>query len=454
MRFSRFTCLAILFAGFIAVPCALGQDKRAIERCQAELADASNKRDKANIAMQKAYRSAEDALNALKGSGARPAISDLSRVLKETLSDSRATLATTKRARSRMRALDSFQKGLPKAMERMENASLKLIPETITKLINTLWREAAKKNDLPSDDDLATSVFERITTEIPFHQLWNEELSQTLPVSQDWAQCSETVKDLEQKLIVLKDPKMAYAINAPDGMARIPGGSVVVEGLYGYTLKRRTVKVRTFYIDRFEVSHGDYWTNFYSKLTDTKESQSHLPKDLNQNATWSQNPETGSYEPSKEQRDLPVTGIDLFSAAAYAKAVGKRLPTESEWLLGASGSERGQARFPMGDKADIQHINHKGSGNDGPLPVNSLPEGRSRFGLHHVAGNAMEWTWTVVEKSTDIKGEKPPADKPVVVRGGSYDSPLRSCSSKARWAALPKGTADPTLGFRCAQDAK
>ena len=456
MRIKRIARIMMLL--FLLVQCTtvMGQRKKAppedIERCQAELDDALQKKAEANEKIQIVYRSTEKSFQQLQASGANLAVLDIARVLKKSVDASRALLAKAKRTKARERAVASFGQAAANEMVRLENASLKRIPKTVAATAAAIWSEAAAQNKLPTNSDLATMIFQRLTSETPFWTLWNTEVADDLPETKVWVDSCAAVRALEERLLVLKDPKMAFSLNAPKGMARIPGSAVIIEGLYGYTIKKRVARVAEFFIDRCEVSHGDYWKNFHINLTDAKKSQQHLPQDKNGNPLWEQNPETGNYQPTEEQMKLPVAGVDLRSALAYATKMNKRLPTEAEWILAASGSERGQARYPTGDKALVESINHKASGNGGPLPVDAMPEGRSQYGLHHVAGNVMEWTWTIVEKGRDIKGEIPSA-KLIVVRGGGFDSTLRLCSNRARWAALAVGTHDKTLGFRCARDA-
>lgn len=78
------------------------------------------------------------------------------------------------------------------------------------------------------------------------------------------------------------------------------------------------------------------------------------------------------------QADLPVSGISWYEAAAYAKFVGKSLPTVFHWGRAAT----------TGLSAFI--IPESNFGGDGPLAANAS-RGMSGYGVFDIAGNVREW---------------------------------------------------------------
>ena len=193
-----------------------GPSKEAIERCQAELADAVQKKAIANEKIQTVYRATEKMFDQLRTEGASLAILDISRVLKESVAASRIELGKAKRPKARQRALASFGQAVENEMIRLESAALKRIPMTIAATAVAIWSEAAGSAKLPSNTDLSTITFQRIASEMSFWTPWNNEVANDLPETKSWVHCCAQVSALEEQLMVLKDPKMAFSLNAPD----------------------------------------------------------------------------------------------------------------------------------------------------------------------------------------------------------------------------------------------
>ncbi len=119
--------------------------------------------------------------------------------------------------------------------------------------------------------------------------------------------------------------------------------------------------------------------------------------------------------------DHPVAFVSFYAAEAFAKWVGKRLPTEAEWEFAARGGLVGK-KFPNGDKMN-EKIANFAKRYSGTTPVGQFdPNG---YGLYDMAGNLFEWTadWFgkyTEEEQTDPRG--PSSGDYKVIRGGSWIS--------------------------------
>jgi formylglycine-generating enzyme required for sulfatase activity len=150
----------------------------------------------------------------------------------------------------------------------------------------------------------------------------------------------------------------------------------------------------------------------------------------------------------------PVVGVTWYGAIAYAKWVGKRLPTEAEWEIAASGGIE-NALYPTGDDIEKSQANFFSS--DTIAVMSYAPNG---YGLYDMAGNVYEWCYDWYGyNSYEISIQEPENPKgPLqgvyrVLRGGCWKSLKEDLRCSKRHRNNP-GTVNGTYGFRCAADVQ
>jgi formylglycine-generating enzyme required for sulfatase activity len=151
----------------------------------------------------------------------------------------------------------------------------------------------------------------------------------------------------------------------------------------------------------------------------------------------------------------PVVSITWEEAAAYARFVGKRLPTEAEWEKAARGTDGRQ--FPWGDDFERTRANN----GDHLVPIMTYPLGVSPYGAFDMAGNAAEWVNGDYAAYPRLPEHALPRDVPDrkevfkndrrVYRGGSWNTFPKYLRCANRESTTP-GKRWVYIGFRCAMD--
>ncbi|MGE0130306.1 MAG: SUMF1/EgtB/PvdO family nonheme iron enzyme [Blastocatellales bacterium] len=261
----------------------------------------------------------------------------------------------------------------------------------------------------------------------------------------------------------------ANTLSTPEGMVLIPEGSfmmgrdltddeknstIEVQGrpikIFSYDWPAHPVNVPAFYLDKTEVSNGQYAE--FVKATGYA-----APADWN-----------GS-EPPPNAELVPVTGVSYLDAREYcswrSRKDGRftfRLPTEEEWEYAARGKDAGKPNapvnlYPWGDQWGETNANTIESRLEKPRNVDAYPNGKSPFEVLNLAGNIAEWTSTDFNHypGSDQQTPREPGYQGTyqVVRGGGFAYPKEYAMTTTRVWAKPvdKG---PKLGFRCVADVK
>ena len=171
-------------------------------------------------------------------------------------------------------------------------------------------------------------------------------------------------------------------------MALIPGGFFTMgANQNGLDEKpEHEVFVDPFFMDRHEVSAREY-----AEFLNTVNNVKGYYLDNKYGTLFFD----GRFQPRPGLESLPINNVNWKGAVAYCQWKEKRLPTEAEWEKAARGTDK--RILPWGDSRPTPErarflqtwtdvIKHKVM-----VSVDALPEGKSPFGLHNMAGNVKEW---------------------------------------------------------------
>ena len=212
---------------------------------------------------------------------------------------------------------------------------------------------------------------------------------------------------------------------------------------------RGEVTVEDFYIDRYEVTIGQY-VDF---LNSGGKDEYYWEDMRDPNLCGIVKLGEGRYVAARGKELYPVVLLKLAGAKAYAAWAGKRLPTEYEWEIAARGTS--ERTYPWGNepldttRANYDyHVGHT-------VPVGSYPKGRTPEGVYDMAGNVTEMI--------DVIWEEYPWGKQQyfegrlacpIIRGGAWTGQLLKLASTFRDVVKTTDKLTAFVGFRCARDGQ
>jgi len=238
------------------------------------------------------------------------------------------------------------------------------------------------------------------------------------------AGCSSLYADLEKPTYVPGNTAWQPVSKTFNGaeMVEVPTGCFMIGSEKGRRDEQPVRQIcfdKPFWIDRYEVSNGQY---------------------------GSDGPFAGA--------NKPRSNLTWFEARDFCAKRGAHLPTEAEWEYAARGPD--SLLYPWGDKFVPDNLVYDGNFNNQLAEIGSRPGGVSWVGAYDLAGNAWEWVSSLYRpypyNANDGRENLNDTTNRRVYRGGIGSYIDYGTSAAKRFWLLPSGR-DWFIGFRCAKDS-
>jgi len=213
------------------------------------------------------------------------------------------------------------------------------------------------------------------------------------------------------------------------------------------------VDVDAFCIDRYLVTNADY-ARFLNVFGNRVEGGKKWLDNVGPLSSWlcKIQKKDDRFVPKPGYENHPVIKVSWYGARAYARWLGKRLPTEAEREKAARGGFEGK-KYVYGDTLSPFQANVGGF--HATTPVGSYPP--NGFGLYDMVASVWQWCndWydpDYYARSPSRNPKGPESGSLKVLRGGSW-------FHKESWRVATRLADHPlsknfcfVTGFRCGQD--
>lgn len=287
-----------------------------------------------------------------------------------------------------------------------------------------------------------------------------------------------TATNFEGESGFLSDDTWQLVLTSPSPLARFPAGAFVMgdypSGFGSEVHPGNPVSVGAFALETLEVTNRQFLAflleAFDRQQLDVTSEGVRADGRLLLSFDGSQidaDSSAGGFSVLAGRENHPVTGVSWHGADAYARSIGRRLPSEAEWEAAARGTSTANGLYPgtaigvgspypwSNAPPDAQRANF-GNLFGTTRPVGSFPAGAADRGgvlIYDLAGNVAEWCadW----RAPYANPHRPPGSGTHrTVRGGHYGSGSQAAAPEllvgTRTGQTPE-TTSPRIGFRCAE---
>lgn len=231
-------------------------------------------------------------------------------------------------------------------------------------------------------------------------------------------------------------------------MMKIEGGEY--EAFVGVD-SGRIVQVASFYMDETPVTNAEYLDFLNANPQWTKSNVQKLYADENYLKYW-----VNDFEiPTNQFLESPVTNVSWYAAQAYAKSVGKRLPTIDEWEYVGLADAHTKNASSDSTFADFILKSYQDRQRNGIAKVkNSAP---NFYGVYNMYDLVWEWTYDFnsVMISGESRNDSAPSESLFCAGAAVTSTDLRNYAAFVRYAlrgSLNAKDCINNVGFRCVKN--
>ena len=212
----------------------------------------------------------------------------------------------------------------------------------------------------------------------------------------------------------VRKPRVPELVVRPvtPGMVEIPAGLATLglarchANIFGWDneFEIHTLAVPAFSIDQYEVTNREYLQFMNAggyedrALWNDADWNWKTKQKISHPVFWNWIDGEWHYRTMFEDAPLPPDWpvyVSHAEASAYARWVGKALPTEAQWHRAAFGTPEGPERpYPWGADPPNRRLGNFDFERWDPTPVGAFLQGQSAFGVADLIGNGWEWTAT------------------------------------------------------------
>ena len=197
-----------------------------------------------------------------------------------------------------------------------------------------------------------------------------------------------------------------HLVEVPEGPATL--GLRAEDARFGWDNERcaLTVRVPAFSIEKHNVTNRQFMHfvengGYRNRSLWTSEDWMWRGKNgVEHPAFWERRGNMWIYRGMFSEQPLPMDTpvyVSHAEASAYAKWLGRKLPSEEQFHRAAYGvpNSEEQRSYPWGEQPPSPERGNFDFASFDPAPCGAHPAGASAFGIHDLVGNGWEWTRTV-----------------------------------------------------------